>query len=135
MAAGVVLALCSTFLAAYMISDTGRRPEIPGIEHLAIFSMPSRAKPHAQPSPAIARTNATDYTPVGAIGKDNNRLALSGFRVLGVSQGSAFVREPHGAVLRVAKGGVLPEGGRVMAVRRQDGQWFVITERGVIGER
>ncbi len=48
--------------------------------------------------------------------------------------GHVLVENRYGGVFEVAAGSVLPGLGRVEAVKRQDGQWVVVTARGLITE-
>jgi hypothetical protein len=52
-----------------------------------------------------------------------------------VRGGRALVQHRYGGMFEVAAGSVLPGLGRVEAVKRQDGQWVVVTAHGVIIER
>ena len=58
--------------------------------------------------------------------------ALEGWIVQDVGRGHALVESRYGGVFVVAAGGVLPGLGRVEAIKRQDGQWVVVTTRGTI---
>ncbi len=62
-------------------------------------------------------------------------LPLPNWTVRGVRGGRALVENRFGGVFEVAPGAVLPGAGRVDAVKRQDGQWVVVTARGIITER
>jgi hypothetical protein len=57
---------------------------------------------------------------------------LEGWVVQDVRRGHALVESRYGGVFVVAAGGVLPGLGRVEAIKRQDGQWVVITAHGTI---
>lgn len=57
---------------------------------------------------------------------------LEGWVVQDVRRGHALVESRYGGVFVVAPGGALPGLGRVEAVKRQDGQWVVVTTRGII---
>jgi hypothetical protein len=57
---------------------------------------------------------------------------IGGWTVQDVRGGRALVMGPYGGVYVVGPGGNLPVLGRVETVRRQDGQWVVVTARGVI---
>lgn len=46
--------------------------------------------------------------------------------------GRALVGNRYGAIFDIAAGSVVPGLGRVEAIKRQDGQWIVVTARGVI---
>ncbi len=49
-----------------------------------------------------------------------------------VQGGRALVENRYGGVFDVGAGSTLPGVGRVDAIKRQDGQWLVLTERGTI---
>jgi hypothetical protein len=57
---------------------------------------------------------------------------LQDWVVQDVQDGRALVENRYGGVFEVASGGTLPGVGRVDAIKRQDGQWLVLTERGTI---
>lgn len=52
--------------------------------------------------------------------------------VQGVQDGRALVENRYGGVFDVAAGSVLPGLGRVETIKRQDGEWIVVTARGLI---
>jgi hypothetical protein len=52
--------------------------------------------------------------------------------VQGVQNGRALVESRYGGVFDVGTGSVLPGVGRVDSIKRQDGQWLVVTARGTI---
>jgi hypothetical protein len=49
-----------------------------------------------------------------------------------VRGGRALVENRYGAVFAVTPGSVLPGVGHVQTIKRQDGDWIVLTERGII---
>jgi hypothetical protein len=49
-----------------------------------------------------------------------------------VQNGRALVENRYGGVFEVGAGSTLPGVGRVDTIKRQDGQWLVLTERGTI---
>jgi hypothetical protein len=57
---------------------------------------------------------------------------LEDWIVQDVRGGRALVESRYGAVFAVTEGSVLPGLGRVETVKRQDGQWLVVTARGTI---
>lgn len=57
---------------------------------------------------------------------------LEGWVVQDVQGGRALVESRYGGMFDVGAGSVLPGIGRVDAVKRQDGQWIVVTARGII---
>ena len=59
---------------------------------------------------------------------------LQNWVVQDVRRGRALVENSSGGVFAVASGSVLPGLGLVESIKRQDGQWVVVTARGVITE-
>ncbi|HKM88054.1 MAG TPA: hypothetical protein VJX48_05575 [Xanthobacteraceae bacterium] len=59
---------------------------------------------------------------------------LQNWVVQNVRGGRAVVESRYGGVFFVSAGSVLPGLGRVETIKRQDGQWVVVTARGVITE-
>ncbi len=59
---------------------------------------------------------------------------LQNWVVQDVRRGRALVENSSGGVFAVAAGSVLPGLGLVESIKRQDGQWVVVTARGVITE-
>jgi hypothetical protein len=57
---------------------------------------------------------------------------LDDWIVQGVRHGRALVQRRQGGVFVVRAGASLPDLGRVEAIKRQDGQWVVVTARGLI---
>jgi len=60
---------------------------------------------------------------------------LPNWVVQDVRRGRALVENSYGGVFAVAAGSVLPGLGVVESIKRQDGQWVVVTARGVITEQ
>lgn len=52
--------------------------------------------------------------------------------VRNVRNGRAMVETRYGAMFLVASGGMLPGVGRVAEIKREKGEWIVVTERGLI---
>ncbi len=75
---------------------------------------------------AVGATEAARTEP-----KITDRL-LEGWIVQDVRHGRALVESRDGGMFVVATGGSLPGLGRVEAIKRQDGQWVVVTARGMI---
>ena len=59
---------------------------------------------------------------------------LENWVVQDVRRGRALVENSYGGVFAVAAGSTLPGLGVVESIKRQDGQWVVVTARGVITE-
>lgn len=86
---------------------------------------------------------ATALEATGAIGaseaartepKIADRL-LEGWIVQDVRRGRALVESREGGMFVVTTGASLPGLGRVEAIKRQDGQWVVVTARGIIASQ
>jgi hypothetical protein len=81
------------------------------------------ALPASQPA-AAATTPAPDTNVAGPVLKD--------WVVQEVRNGRALIESRYGAEFFVASGSVLPGLGTVQAVKRQNGEWVVVTTKGVI---
>jgi hypothetical protein len=57
---------------------------------------------------------------------------LQDWAVRDVQNGRALVESRFGGIFDVGAGSVLPGVGRVDSIKRQDGQWLVLTARGTI---
>jgi hypothetical protein len=75
---------------------------------------------------AIAANEAAPLEP-----KITDRI-LEGWIVQEVRHGRALVESRYGGAFLVTAGSSLPGLGRVEAIKRQDGQWVVVTARGLI---
>jgi len=78
-----------------------------------------------QGAPAAPAASAT------SVAKETDRV-LQDWIVQEVRRGRAMVENAYGRVFFVGPGSVLPRLGSVQDVKRQDGQWVVVTEHGVI---
>jgi len=136
---GVMLALAvgSTAFAASMIGAGDQEPYFAGIEHLRIFAQPTTVLAQKQKKEnlalAAASRNGVDYTPVGAV--EAAPAPLAGYEVVRADVGSAVIRNPRGAAVRVLKGDVLADAGKIVGIVRQDKHWVVVTSRGYITEK
>jgi hypothetical protein len=83
-------------------------------------------------APETTGSIAAPATPAEAKLPEN---VLSDWAVQDVRGGRALVQSRYGGMFEVAVGSVLPGLGRIEAVKRQDGQWVVVTAHGVIVER
>ncbi len=61
-----------------------------------------------------------------------NPPVLEGWRVRSVYNGAALIQSRLGGVMEVEPGDNLPGLGRVEAIRRQEGKWVVVTNKGLI---
>jgi len=75
-------------------------------------------------APVLASGTQTSGTPPSAI--------VPGWAVRDVYRGVAMLQSRMGGMVEVEAGDVLPNLGRIQAIRRQDGRWVVITSRGMI---
>jgi len=81
--------------------------------------------------PASSAAPAATPPPMPAQAKLADRV-LPDWVVQDVRSGRALVENRRGALFDVGSGSVLPGLGRVAAIKRQDGQWMVLTESGMI---
>jgi flagellin-like hook-associated protein FlgL len=70
--------------------------------------------------------------PPAAAAKLTTAPVLHGWIVQDVRNGRAMVESRHGGLFLVGSGSLLPGLGRVQDVKRQDGEWVVVTEKGLI---
>lgn len=87
-----------------------------------------RLDPRAGASPD---TTGSILPPAAVPAKLTDRI-LEDWIVQDVQNGRALVESRYGGLFDVGAGSMLPGIGRVENVRRQDGQWVVITARGMI---
>jgi hypothetical protein len=73
----------------------------------------------------------TPSQPSAAEAKPPERI-LRGWVVEEVRGGRALVLSRYGGLFDIAAGSMLPGLGRVEAIKREDGEWIVVTTRGVI---
>ena len=89
----------------------------------------------AAPAPAPETTGSIasneSPVPVPSEMKPLDRI-LPNWVVQDVHGNRALVASRYGGMFAVAAGGTLPGLGRVESIKRQDGHWIVVTERGVI---
>jgi hypothetical protein len=69
--------------------------------------------------------------PTAEIAASNEPAIVQGWWVVGARRGLVYVRSGHD-IFGVAPGARLPGVGLVEEVRRQDGEWIVVTRRGLI---
>lgn len=86
--------------------------------------------------PAVPETTGAiaNKQPAGPAETKLSDKILPNWVVQDVRRGRALVENNYGGVFAVAAGSVLPGLGVVESIKRQDGQWVVVTERGVITE-
>jgi hypothetical protein len=77
---------------------------------------------------------ASNQPPIPGGAKPSDRV-LQDWAVQSVHGGRALVGSRYGGLFEVARGSILPGLGRVEAIKRQEGQWIIVTAAGVITER
>jgi hypothetical protein len=80
---------------------------------------------------SIASSTASSTAPEPTQPKIADRI-LQDWAVRDVQNGRALVESRYGGVFDVGAGSVLPGLGRIDSIKRQDGQWLVVTARGTI---
>ncbi|MFZ3361490.1 MAG: hypothetical protein WA652_15000 [Xanthobacteraceae bacterium] len=80
---------------------------------------------------SITSASAVPAPTLTAAPKNNDRI-LQDWIVQDVQRGRALLQSRYGAMFDVGEGSMLPGVGRIDSIRRQDGQWLVLTERGTI---
>lgn len=123
---GLSLAGGSVMFAAHMLGQPERKPDIYGMEHLAIY-----AKPAAPTTQAASGANI-DYTPTGATKSAVDSEAP--LEILDASPTAATLRTTRG-VKRVAPGDRLGRLGRIVSIELQNGKWAVVAQAGVVRAR
>lgn len=107
------------------------QPDAAKITHIA-EAVDRLEKQHAPAAPEITGSIASNPSAKPPAAPDLNSPVLSGWIVQDVHNGRAMVESRYGGMFLVSAGSILPGLGRVEAVKRQDGQWVVVTARGVI---
>jgi len=69
-------------------------------------------------------------SPLG-FNKDNSRPVITGWVLQNVYDGTAYIQSREGP-MEVMVGDLLPDGGRVEAIRRTNGRWVVVTTNGLV---
>jgi hypothetical protein len=80
---------------------------------------------------SIATSTNTSTAPTPEQPKITDRI-LQDWVVQDVQNGRALVESRFGGVFDVGTGSILPGVGRIDSIKRQDGQWLVLTARGTI---
>jgi hypothetical protein len=128
-ATGFGLAGGSLYLAFRMTLLASPAPTITGGEYLSIYARPKHLIPDSGRRPFA---QGVDHTPVGSLPVAASRAPLIDFDLIDATIEAATVRTSHGRILRVFAGATLPGGGKVLNIRRIDGQWVVRTTKGTI---
>ncbi len=133
---GVSLAVASTAFAVHMATRTTIVPEIPGVEHFAIFSKPALIAQRRRQEVLIAKNNApVDYTPTSALRTEADDSKLDGLMVIKATAEWALIRTKDGQYLRVARGDSIQTVGKVEAIRLVGDKWEVKFTRALIRQR
>jgi hypothetical protein len=88
----------------------------------------------AAPAAAPETTGSIGGAPANVDGSKSDKL-LQDWIVQDVRRGHALVASRFGGVFDVTAGSTLPGLGHVQTIKRQDGQWVVVTDKGLISER
>lgn len=88
----------------------------------------------AAPAPETTGSIGSGAPPATAEAKVPDKI-LQNWVVQAAHGGRALVASRYGGLYEVAAGTVLPGLGRVETIKRQDGQWVVVTAGGLITER
>ncbi len=91
-----------------------------------------RLDPHAGAAAETTGSIATAPPPPPTPAPKLTDRILPDWVVQDVQGGRALVESRYGGVFDVGEGSILPGVGRVDSIKRQDGQWLVLTERGTI---
>jgi hypothetical protein len=89
----------------------------------------ARAEPRAEPQAPKPEPAAPSTPRVATASPD--QPVVSGWQVRDVYNGMAVLQSRRG-IMEVTAGDELPDGNRVLAIRRLGGKWVVVTEQGVI---
>jgi hypothetical protein len=81
---------------------------------------------------SIASPASAAPAPVAPDAPKSTDRILQDWVVQDVQNGRALVESRNGGIFDVGAGSTLPGVGRVDTIKRQDGQWLVLTERGTI---
>jgi len=140
---GVFAAVGSAAFAGFMLMQGDHKPQVNGMEYLAIFAQPksgvkSRA-PEPEPAPAeeqapaapevaAAAPAAVDPAPLGAI-DPGRRTAPPDFELVAAGVDHAWVRS-GARILSIKPGDTIPDIGKVSAIAWLDGHWTLIGDNG-----
>jgi hypothetical protein len=140
---GVFAAVGSAAFAGFMLMQGDHKPQVNGMEYLAIFAQPKGGvkshapepgpAPDAQETPAApevaaAPPAAVDTAPLGAI-DPGRRTARPDRELVAAGVDHAWVRS-GARILSVKPGDTIPDIGKVSAIAWLDGHWTLIGEDG-----
>ncbi|HEY1747586.1 MAG TPA: hypothetical protein VGG11_12595 [Xanthobacteraceae bacterium] len=100
----------------------------------ALDRLEKKSAASAAPLAAPETTGSISAPPANADATKTDKL-LQDWIVQDARHGHALVASRFGGVFDVAVGSMLPGLGHVQAIKRQDGQWVVLTDKGLISER
>jgi hypothetical protein len=104
------------------------------LEKKTVTASAAPAAPVAPAAPETTGSIANSPPPAAPAEAKPADKILRDWIVQDVRAGHALVENSHGGVFDVAAGGMIPGLGRVDTIKRQDGQWIVVTARGLITE-
>ncbi|WP_026362905.1 hypothetical protein [Methylopila sp. M107] len=115
-------------------ADQRAEPETTGSVDRDARREPARAEPTPEKAAdKAAKTEARPEEPRQAA-RDDNRQVVRNWTVREVVRGVALL-EGRDGMIEVERGSRAPGIGRVRSIERRDGQWVVVTDRGVVLER
>ncbi|MDX6807602.1 hypothetical protein [Terrihabitans rhizophilus] len=119
--------------AAPAPAQTASAPETtqPPQEEAAAPTPPAIPQPRPPVTARADQTPADVPPPPAASAARPDNPILAGWTVRDVYDGTAVVQSRRG-LMEVQPGDELPDGNRVLAIRRLGGQWAVVTQRGII---
>lgn len=119
--------------AAPPAAQTASAPETtePPQEEAAAPTPPAIPQPRPPVTARADQTPADVPPPPAASAARPDNPVLAGWTVRDVYDGTAVVQSRRG-LMEVQPGDELPDGNRVLAIRRLGGQWAVVTQRGII---
>jgi hypothetical protein len=124
-------------------SEKAERARLAAAQAATQASVTAAATIAAAPSPVASATESSpSHTAsiTGSIPEQRNSPAakdysrppvIKGWVLQNVYAGLAYIVSPEG-IMEVAVGDRLPNGGRVEAIRRENGRWVVLTTRGMV---
>jgi hypothetical protein len=102
------------------------------MDRLEKKSVTASAAPTAPAAPETTGSIANSQAATAPVEAKLPDKILPDWIVQDVRAGHALVENSHGGVFDVTAGGMIPGLGRVETIKRQDGQWIVVTARGLI---
>lgn len=130
-------------------AEKAERARLAAVQTAAQLALATPATVPARPSPVAAATAANTpdntasitgsisgsrQTPPPAMREASRAPVIPGWVLRNVQAGTAYIESREG-MIEVAVGDRLPDGGRVEAIRRENGRWIVLTTHGMVTMR